>query len=173
MNRPLELRVAVTGTSWMGGSIGSVDTALREIVTGARRELQLVAYELRTDAKHFLEMVEDRLASGVNVTFVVNRLDKKPLNVRGYLADLAHEYPGMELYTFAPPNEDEDLHAKLVIADREQMLIGSANLSWRGLVENHEIAVRLRGAEVSNVSSAVDKLLGSPHIRRIGPMSDV
>lgn len=167
MRRQLSLRVAVTGSSWMGGTIGSVDTALRELISGASRELQIATYELRMDATHLLDLLEDRLGAGVTVTIVVNRLDAKPTAVRQYLLELVQTYSHCHLYTFEPPTEDEDLHAKLVVADRERMIIGSANLSWRGLVENHEIAVRLEGADVASVASAVDKLLGSSHLRPI------
>jgi phosphatidylserine/phosphatidylglycerophosphate/cardiolipin synthase-like enzyme len=173
VSRSLNLRVAVTGSSWMGGNVGSVDTALRELLSGARRELQIATYELRIDAKHLLDILEDRLEAGVAVTMVVNRLANKPFSVREYLQALVASHPYFRLYTFEPPTEDEDLHAKLIVADRDRMIIGSANLSWRGLVENHEIAVRIEGQEVASVASAVDKLLGSAHIRQIRAARDI
>jgi len=167
MTDGLALEVVVTGFSWMGGRIGSVETAVRHLIERAQRELQMVSYEIRFDAQFVLDLVEARLLAGVDVVFVVNRLGDKPKAIQSRVKKLALEYPNFRLYDFAPPSEEEDLHAKLLIADRENLLIGSANLSWRGLVKNHEIAVRLAGPSVSRVSTAVDRLLKASQIRRV------
>lgn len=165
--KELDLEVVGTGLYWVGGKIRSVDSAARDLILQSRRELQLVTYELRTDARHVLEIAQNRLEAGVTVTVVVNRLDNKPKSIRRYLDSLLNTYPGFHLYDFVPPDSDEDLHAKLMVADRRCALIGSANMSWRGLVKNHELGTLLTGDPVVAISSAIDKLLRSPYAEEV------
>jgi cardiolipin synthase len=67
------------------------------------------------------------------------------------------------LYGFSDEQE-YDLHAKVIVADRKMALVGSSNLSRRGLLNNHELALFVEGKTVEQIASAIDKLLLSPSI---------
>lgn len=43
------------------------------------------------------------------------------------------------------------MHAKYFIVDREQVFVGSQNFDWRALKHIHELGIRIRNAEISDV----------------------
>ncbi|KWX10615.1 hypothetical protein TR74_02570, partial [Carbonactinospora thermoautotrophica] len=60
----------------------------------------------------------------------------------------------------ARPDPAPALHAKLVLADRHTALLGSANLTGRGLTHNLEVGVLLRGREAARLAAHFDALTG-------------
>lgn len=142
--------------------IGSFETALHELVLGSQRELVLLSYSLTST--ELIEQLGARLYEGVRVRMVVDRLDGQ--QSREQLLSLAGRYESFELYDFVH-NDVSSLHAKLAMADRREALLGSANLSWRGMTQNYEMAVRLRGNAVKQIARAVDSLLSRGPVRRV------
>jgi len=76
------------------------------------------------------------------------------------LRHLGRSYPHLRLYQFAAGNEG-DLHAKVIVIDRRLALVGSSNLSRRGLLTNHELALVVEGPAVAEIGRAMDRLLAS------------
>jgi len=70
------------------------------------------------------------------------------------------------VYDFRSDQSTEGLHAKAVVVDRRVALIGSANLSFRGMVGAHEMAVILRGPSAALVAGSIDRLILSGLVRR-------
>ena len=140
-----KVRTIVTGLGWMGAGTGSVDTAIEELVAGASRELIVLAYSMTDGANHLLKLTRTRLMTGLIATSVVNP-DRLYGSARQSLLALARDYPDtFYLYYFEGGEETDFLHAKALIADRQRAIIGSANLSWNGLVANHELCVQIEG----------------------------
>lgn len=67
-------------------------------------------------------------------------------------------FPYFEVLDFRPEHRFEDLHAKIIVVDREDALVGSANLTWKGLVGNHELAIVISGKTASSIGTLLDKL---------------
>ena len=163
------VRTVVSGEGWMGAGVGSIQTAMEELVRSARVELLVLAYAVSDGAGELLDLVEDRLRAGVRVTMVVDRLSGQYGAVPGRLESLAQQYAGYcRIHDFSGAEEGAHLHAKLVAADRRKALVGSANLSWHGLVGNHELAVLVEGPAVGELVSAAQRLLADPRLRQIG-----
>lgn len=161
MDRPIDaegLTIAVTGTAWMGGGVGSVQSAIEELLNSAGSEIQIAVYEMTSGATEFLNKLHECLATGIRVTMIINRYSDKPLPIRQRLEDMAHRFPHLEILNFQPENSSEDLHAKILVVDRCKALVGSANLTWKGLVGNHELAVIVSGPVASKIAELVDKL---------------
>lgn len=142
----------------MGNGVRSVDSAIEDLITHAMEEFQIVAYAVGTGGLRVLSMIEDRLAAGVRTTFLVNRLETQDADVRDALERLAREYPHFQLCNVTPTSPEEDLHAKILVADRSRALIGSANLSYRGLIRNHELTLLVDGPPAGSVAACLDKL---------------
>jgi cardiolipin synthase len=142
----------------MGAGIGSIESALERLFREARQEILLTAYSISTSTDLLFEWLESTLARGVEVKLVVNRLDTQASDVDYRLNRLSASYPHFRLWDFVPENE-ADLHAKVVVVDRRLALVGSSNLSRRGLIANHELAVLLEGQAAADVAKAVDLLL--------------
>ncbi|MEJ5347018.1 MAG: phospholipase D family protein, partial [Chloroflexus sp.] len=74
--------------------------------------------------------------------------------------ELQKKYRHFQLYPFNPGNERGDLHAKVLVVDRKRALVGSSNLSYNGLILNHEMAVLIDGQEAATIGVAIDRLTG-------------
>jgi PLD-like domain len=163
-----EVTVAATGTAWVGSGVGSVNTAVEGLLEKSRSEIQIAVYDLTGGADEFLNLLRGVLARGVLVTMVVNRLGEKGAAVREGLGLLARRFGHFQLFDFTPADRLEDLHAKIIVRDRKEALVGSANLTWRGLVRNHELAVVVSGTPASTVAHLIDVLTRDPRVRRVG-----
>ncbi len=154
--------IAVTGTAWIGGGVVSVQSAMEEMLNNAESEIQIAVYEMTAGATEFLSKLRACLATGVRATIIINRYDDKPLPIRRRLEDMARRFPYFEILNFRPETNSEDLHAKILVVDRCKALVGSANLTWKGLVGNHELAVVVSGSAASRIAELLDKLCTDP-----------
>jgi cardiolipin synthase len=158
--------IAVTGLAWLGAGVPSVEQEMFSLVRCAQREIALCAYSITAGAATFLHEVKEVVFQGVNATIVVNALDEQPANVQTYLRSSAQELPGRwRVLDFARRPGQTDLHAKLLIVDRAAALLGSANLSFHGMVSNHEIAVVVRGPTAEAMAARFDMLIRSASVR--------
>jgi cardiolipin synthase len=164
-----DVHVVVTGTAWMGGGVGSIESAMERLFREGRQEILLTAYAISSSVDMLLDWLESALTRGVQVEMVTNRLEDQPPDVQGRLRQLAVTYPHFHLYSFSPVDAAEpvDLHAKVIVADRRMALIGSSNLSRRGLLTNHEFAVLVGGAAASTAAGVLDRLLASRYVTRV------
>lgn len=161
-----EVTVAVTGTAWMGAGVGSIQSALNKMFSSARDEISMTAYALGIGGDSVVEWIENALSRGVRVRLVVNRFDEQPGQVTAELRRLRTEHAHFELFDFAE-GENADLHAKAVVADRHDAVVGSSNLSRRGFVDNHELALVVRGTAASTVATVLDRLFASSSVRAV------
>lgn len=150
--------VAVTGLTWMGSGIGSIETAIGKLFREAREEITLTAYSITGGADILLDWMEAALDRGVQVSMVVNRLEGQSPEATTRLRGFAGRYLHFRLYDFAPDG-GFDLHAKVIVVDRRMALVGSSNLSRSGLLNNHELAVLVEGFAAVDVARALDLLL--------------
>jgi phosphatidylserine/phosphatidylglycerophosphate/cardiolipin synthase-like enzyme len=158
LNQENSLSIAVSGTAWMGGGVSSVQFAIEELLTNAESEVLIAIYEITETNRGFIDLLRTCLARGIRVTLIINRyMDKSPI-VRNKLETLKVKFPYFDIFDFRPERRAEDLHAKIMVVDRQHALVGSANLTWKGLVGNHELAVLVSGRTASKIGSLLDKL---------------
>jgi phosphatidylserine/phosphatidylglycerophosphate/cardiolipin synthase-like enzyme len=168
MQKNAQVRTFVTGLGWMGRGVGSIGTALEELVRSTKHQLFIVAYAISDGAAPLFELVRQKLSEGVRVTFVVDRVADQHGQVPLLLCQMLGDYPThFFVYDFAGKDSNAHLHAKVLIADRERAIIGSANLSRNGLVSFHELCVQIEGEAVDDVTRATERLLEHPFVRRI------
>jgi phosphatidylserine/phosphatidylglycerophosphate/cardiolipin synthase-like enzyme len=161
-----QIQVVVTGLAWMGSGISSIETAMEQIFREADREVLITSYSISNAADLVMDWFETALARGVLIRTMINRIHAQPAEVIARLESLYKAYPHFYLYDFIDEQE-YDLHAKVIVADRRLALVGSSNLSRRGLLNNHELALFVQGKPAEQIASAIDKLLLSPAISRI------
>lgn len=156
-------RIVVSGSSWMGSGLGSIESALYRLFTQANDEIFIVAYAISSATPLLFEQLEAMLSRGVRVRCLINRFPNQPKAVQRHFQSLQQRFPHLtEVYSFTPKSDEADLHAKIILVDRYYTLIGSANLSLRGLLDNHELGVVIEGTGAANVAKAIDLLLASP-----------
>ncbi len=147
----------------MGGGVGSVQSSIEGMLGKATREIQIAVYEI-TDYDGFLQLLRSCLARGVHVMMIINRFDGHSLRLRKALQELTRRFPHFALLDFCPDRVTEDLHAKVIVVDHNAALVGSANMTWKGLVGNHELAVLVSGEVASRVGMLLDKLREDPRV---------
>ena len=157
-----KVTIVVTGLAWMGGGIRSVESAIEDMLTNASDEIQVASYMITGGAGEFLRLVQNCLHRGVRVTIIVNRFETQPEEIRATIRDMIQRFHHFVLLDFNPKDEQEYLHAKIMVADRSTALVGSPNLTWRGLVLNHELAVVITGPAASKIAGLLDSLERDP-----------
>lgn len=155
------MKVVASGLEWMGSGVGSIQNAIQGALDQSRISVTVVAYALTDHAPQFLDSIEDCLKRGIRVEFLVNKFEGQQQRTKKKIQSFAATYVGFSAFTFVDPNGG-DLHSKLVIVDGELAVVGSANLSWNGLVKNHELAILVDDAkDVGQIKTTVDKLFRS------------
>lgn len=156
-----QFSVVVTGLGWMGSGIGSIESAMERIFRSAEKEVLITSYSISNATDLLLSWFEDALTRGILIRLIINRYYEQPATVISRLESLNQAYPHFNLYNFQD-GQNYDLHAKVIVADRKVGLIGSSNLSRRGLINNHELALFVEGKAAEQIAFAVDKLLIYP-----------
>ena len=156
-------KVVVTGLAWVGSGFGAIESAIEKLFREAKQEITITAYSIGSSTDLLFEWLEAVLSRGVRINIIVNRLEAQPASVVSHLYNLLKCFPHFFLYQFMSDNE-ADLHAKVVIVDRKIALVGSSNISRRGLLYNHELSVLVENPSAENLARAVDILIASRYV---------
>lgn len=139
-----------------------------EMIRTATREILVVGYLFTGGAKEVLrELAAVGQARGVQVTLVGNRLSehvgllKSIWNRRG-------SRPNLLSREMDPADPLSALHAKLLVRDRCDALITSANLSSHGLHHNVEIGIRVKAPEMSSLVDFVQSMVSGGELTHVG-----
>jgi phosphatidylserine/phosphatidylglycerophosphate/cardiolipin synthase-like enzyme len=138
--------------------------ALRDVVRSAEHTLTIAAPYLEARGVGLLEeALVTALQRGVSVVFLahdVADLSSMASNALRSLQSEARRQPGrLAVYTTAP--EGVLLHLKIAVADRHRGLVGSANLTGKGLGSNVEVGARVSGHEAAELCVVVDRVIAS------------
>jgi len=161
-------RIAVTGLAWQGGNTRSITSMVTELISQTRSELHLTIYRLTSNASLLLDPLAERLAKGVEVTMIISDIESGGVSLenRLLLRELSAAWPNLSVWDFPSDPTGAGLHAKLLVSDRKRALVGSANLSFNGLVLSHELAAVIEGAEAAHVALCIERLRASRHVNR-------
>lgn len=150
--------LAGTGLPVVERYVRSAQNVLEEIVLEAREEILIAAYTISGNLKDFFRLLERAAARGVSLSIVVNRFESQSDSVRRFLCGLKKKYPHVSLFSY---DGEGELHMKVVVADRKRALVGSANLTWRGLTENLELCVLIEGKPARIVAEVLEAVINS------------
>ena len=157
--RTNRISLAVTGLAWLGAGVPSVQQEMMAIIGAARREITLCSYSITAGAAALFDELAVVASQGVLVTLIINNLRSQPSDIREKLRSRSPvSGQNLKLFDFSGPDLQQQLHAKVIVADRAVALVGSANMSFHGMVSNHELAVVLRGPVAEEIASRMDSL---------------
>ncbi|WP_256095180.1 DISARM system phospholipase D-like protein DrmC [Pseudomonas sp. 44 R 15] len=160
-------RAHTVDTVWTGPEVAKselrrTEAVVREIIDNAGNELLIVGYWLVVSTEQIealIKLLVKKARAGVHIRFVFDPGDKPggrdnfsalnsfwPVN----LAEAPREvYSWSEHMTKTTSKSgqqyDRKLHAKVIIADRNDALVTSANLTHAGFLENLEMGLRIQG----------------------------
>lgn len=134
-----------------------VASVAESLIDAARFELIVVTYALTEGAEFLLRRVIAAQKRGVKTQLI---LDEGSEKVR-LLKVLWGSTPLPEIYVLAEGSHLRTLHAKVILRDREEALIGSANVTWSGMRNNLEMGALLKGPSVASFADALHDLIRS------------
>ncbi len=134
--------------------IESTRSTAQILVQAARKELLVVGYSI-TDTL-FCDLLIRRGQAGVSVTMVSDR-------GQSGLRDLIKIWPAsaaplIGLQGVEPVEGNSLIHGKVIVSDRNQALIGSANFTSGGFRNNLEIGLHVEGDVAGRVCDLIDQL---------------
>jgi phosphatidylserine/phosphatidylglycerophosphate/cardiolipin synthase-like enzyme len=148
-------RIVVTGEAFVGRGYRSVDAVMDELVKSARSELSVAAY-LFTSTR-ILGKIKRAAQRGVTVSLLANDFGRQPPLVQRELRELVASYPSVRVHNFDSARMGP-LHAKVIVSDRSEGIVGSANFTGAAMDKNHEIGVHVRGALAEDLAALLDSL---------------
>jgi phosphatidylserine/phosphatidylglycerophosphate/cardiolipin synthase-like enzyme len=157
-----------TGPAIEGSVLRTTNEAVRDLVDGSQTQILVSTYSLRPEVRDRNQSLMGRLAvarlRGVGVTLVVHQNED---NRRALDTTWPTESPRPRLLTWPIPEGDEmvKLHAKIVEADDEALLVTSANLTYHGLFANLELGILVRGSVAGEVRRHFDRLERQGHLK--------
>ena len=160
-----DLTILATGSDLIRDEVRGTEPATRELIMGTREEIHVLAYTVSTEGMHIINLLETGLRRGLRICLVVNKMHEKDRTVVDALLGLNRKYSRLVLGDFHDPG-GRDLHAKVLVADREAAIIGSANMSWRGMSGNYEIGVLIRDKSCWKLADMIDGLAEKFKVRK-------
>jgi cardiolipin synthase len=174
-------RVHTVDTVWTGPEVAGSEVrrtaaVVNEILASAEKELLIVGYWLVASAaqiKALVEILIQKSRTGTQVRFVFDPGEKAggldnfsalnmlwPRDLQGTTREVYTWSKHMTKATNSYGHHyDRKLHAKVIVADRRDALVTSANLTHAGLLENLEMGFRVHGAMARAVVRHFDLLI--------------
>jgi cardiolipin synthase len=154
--------LVVTGLGWLGGGVGAIESALLHLIDGAEREVALAVYAMSAGPGRFWTALSRALDGGVRGTLIVDRLTEQDPEMRQWVQSMSERHVGtLRVLDFRGEDDNDHLHAKIVVADRRRAVVGSANLTAHGLLLAHELALLVEGPAAEEIAERLDLLARS------------
>jgi len=174
----MTFELLATGIEFVNKGFKGTKPEIERLVKNARETIHILIYAFGPEAEGLWDMLTDTLERGKHVTIVVNEFSKLDDNkwderiIKKRLQELNDKFGGSNfvLADFEKPDLG-DLHAKVMVADREKMIIGSANLSAGGQKNNYEMGVLIEGNEAWKVADVIEQIAQNKELCTIVPPS--
>lgn len=146
----VDYNIIVTGSKWVKGNVLSTERAIKNLIDGAFKTLVLTIYIITNE--ELLNNITDALKRKVNVEIFLYESDELNRNVLNKIKDLTKDYPNLTLHI----STEEFIHAKVLVADTSNVIIGSANLTNKALKSNYEMGILLKD---ENIAFDVERII--------------
>lgn len=160
-----KIYLVATGMCLVGKNVRTVQSVVEEMLQEAEEEIIIASYTISGNLRDFFSLLEDAAARGVRILILLNHLESQPSQVREKLRRFSSEFPHVKIYSYS--KEKSDLHMKVITVDREKALVGSANITWRGMTENLELGAIIKGKIAEDISRLLENLILSGSFRKI------
>jgi phosphatidylserine/phosphatidylglycerophosphate/cardiolipin synthase-like enzyme len=166
--RGVRAELVWTGHKPPGSPLRNTPQVLAEMLGHATGHVVVLAYSLWVGPAGAGSVLEHLVAAsrrGANVTFVVDRKYAPGDGLQGHnVRELRSRWPRdarrPEVYSWGDDDDEiAKLHAKVVVVDRRDVLITSANLTGHGIGGNLELGARLQGRPAGRAHDHVMALI--------------
>lgn|GEM_PF-656452 len=147
------IQLVATGHKWIGYGVGSFFSVTQNLLDSAVNELALTVYII-TD-EEIVESVRNALDRGVSAHIFINDRPGQKTKETPKVISLGEEYSQLRIHLI----KENVLHAKVLVADAQKVLLGSANPTFQGMVTNYEMGVLIESGKIAQkVLSLLHKL---------------
>ena len=133
-----------TGEKWIGYGVRSFQSIIHELISKASNELVMTVYVITS-----MDIVDDlrnALERGVGVEIYLYSEEKQEENDAVLsILKLKDEFDYLKLYRI----KEEMLHAKVLVADGDKVLSGSANFTFSGMFKNYELGFLVNDSTIA------------------------
>ena len=155
--------IIATGTEFVNKGLRRTQPVIQDMIKNANKSIHILNYSFGPDAEGLWDMLDDILGKGKHVTIVANDLSKLDdgswwdKKVKDRLSGLNNKFGKRNFVLADFKKHDGFMHAKVIVADRNKMVIGSANLSDGGLKNHYEMGVFIEGEEAGMVAKIIQQ----------------
>ena len=144
MTMLVDIIPVATGEKWIGYGVRSFQSIIHELISKASNELVMTVYVITS-----MDIVDDlrnALERGVGVEIYLYSEEKQEENDAVLsILKLKDEFDYLKLYRI----KEEMLHAKVLVADGDKVLSGSANLTFSGMFKNYELGFLVNDSTIA------------------------
>jgi hypothetical protein len=167
LDRP-DIEIVWTGPEAVGPLVRPTRLVVEEMLRNVREtgEILLVGYALTAPQGSAMEgvidLLEDAARKQARIMLVLHRDEETQARpVVEQMWNVFVKKP--RIMTWAPPKDHQytKLHAKALVVDRIEILVGSANFTFLGLESNLELGLRVRGPQAAAVAERFDHLIAA------------
>ena len=133
----------------------SIESKLLEMLENTEHDLYILMYTVSSKPNNFWMKLEELLQKNIRIFFALESSLKHNDKVMEIL-DKFNRYDNFHLYFYSG---DYPLHAKLIVSDGKRAIMGSANITGGGLIQNHEIAVYIEGNKAWTLKKLAQKFI--------------
>lgn len=151
-----DVQIAATGKDLVGEGVRSVRGQIEDLMDEASNEIIISAYSFTGHIPSLISFLEECAGKGIRMKIIVNKFAEKDDKARNFLLDLEDNFDNVELFDFS--KERRDLHIKAIVVDRKKAVVGSANFSRNGMVNNNEIGVVIEGPSAEEIAGVLEKI---------------
>lgn len=148
------IKVVASGKKWIGSGIVSTSTIIKELINKSKTNLLITSYVLSNFET--ITLIESALERGITIDLFIYKFMLND-NIYKKIISLNEKFNGLNLYM---SKEYEFLHSKVLISDKTEILIGSANLTKNGLTTNYELGVLIKNPQIAYEIEKVIKKIG-------------
>lgn len=152
------IQIVATGPELIRDGIRSIQSVLEEIVQSARNEIQIATYLIAPSAMPFLDLIELKAQLGIKITLIINQFPGQDEKILHWINSMQNKFTHFKIFDFSLYRE-YNLHAKVIVVDRNKAVTGSANLSWGGMISNYEVGIYVDGEPAWQLGKMLDSIV--------------
>lgn len=169
-----QVEVVWSGPEAGGPLVRPTSAVLKEMLQDVRAggEVILVGYSLTAEdgspSKEVIHLLAAASKKHARITVILHK-DKEEANRTNLLNAWDTFAVKPVIYTWEPHAQGapyRKMHAKVLVVDRVQVLVTSANLTYHGLSENLEVGLRVRGPQAAAIAQRFDHLIAEDVLKR-------
>ena len=144
----------VSGTDRIDKSMNT-RAVIFDMIATARKEIIILSYLYVKTARSIIDALKQSEKRGVNL-IILGECKNLERIAKSWKSNNSHK---PRFFVYQPQSEYQSMHAKIILVDRKDLLITSANLTKSGLSTNTEFGVRIKGEICRKAYSLIKNLI--------------